>query len=98
LEVVAVNLRFYVDPETGDPHIHIHGVEAFEVAEVLHRPIEDRVGRDSSRVALGQTKSGRYLRVIYVRDEEPDSAFVITAYDLSDRERQALNRRRRRRP
>ena len=93
-----MNIRFYIDPETGDPHIHIHNVEEHEVAEVLQRPIEDRTGRDSSRVALGQTKAGRFLRVIYVRDEEPDSVFVITAYDLSHREKQALNRRRRKRP
>jgi hypothetical protein len=28
--------------------------------------MEDRAGRDGSRIALGQTESGRYLRVIYV--------------------------------
>ncbi|NUQ66262.1 MAG: hypothetical protein HUU20_27695 [Pirellulales bacterium] len=30
---------------------------------------------------LGQTAAGRYLQVIYVPDEEPDSVFVITAYE-----------------
>lgn len=93
-----MNIRFYIDPETGDPHIHIHQVEEHEVVEVLQRPLEDRTGRDNSRVALGQTKAGRYLRVIYVRDEEPESVFVITAYDLSSREKQALSRRRKKRP
>jgi hypothetical protein len=29
------------------------------------------------------TASGRYLRVIYVPDPEPDSVFVITAYELT---------------
>lgn len=43
---------------------------------------EDRPGRKGSRVAIGQTRSGRYLRVIYVPDPEPDSVFVITAYEL----------------
>jgi len=92
-----VNIRFYIDPETGDPHIHVHDVEQDEVADVLARPQEDRQGRGDSRVALGQTRGGRYLRVIYIRDPEPDSVFVITAYDLSQKEKQALRRRRRKR-
>jgi hypothetical protein len=29
--------------------------------------MDDRVGSEGSRVALGQTEAGRYLRVIYVR-------------------------------
>ena len=45
---------------------------------------------------MGQTESGRYLRVIYVPDLEWDSAFVITAYDLGPKARKALRRRHRR--
>ncbi len=29
---------------------------------------------------LGRTSGGRYLQVIYSRDEEPGSVLVITAY------------------
>jgi hypothetical protein len=94
----VVNVRFYIDPETDDPLIYIHDVDENEVAEVLARPQEDRQGRDDSRIALGQTRAGRYLRVIYVRDKNEDSVFVITAYDLSAKEKQALRRRRRKRP
>jgi len=47
-------------------------------------------------VALGRTAAGRYLRVIYVPDPEPDSVFVITAYDLGPKAKRALRRRRRR--
>lgn len=68
-----------------------------EVEEVLVRPLEDRPGPEGSRVAIGQTRGGRYLRVIYVPDPEPDSLFVITAYDLGRKALQALRRRRRRR-
>ena len=50
--------------------------------DVLARPMEDRAGRDGSRIALGQTEAGRYLRVIYVPDSKPGSVFVITAYEL----------------
>jgi len=63
---------------------------------VLARPLEDRPGREGSRVALGRTAAGRYLRVIYVPDPEPDSVFVITAYDLGPKAKRALRRRRRR--
>ena len=86
--------RFYVDPATGGPHIHNHRVGEDEVLEVLEQPGEDRAGRDGSRIALGQTASGRYLRVIYVPDSGLDSAFVITAYDLTGKPLSAYRRRR----
>jgi len=63
-----VDVRYYIDPETERPHIYRHGAVEREVEDVLRRPIEDRPGRDASRVALGQTEAGRYLRVIYVPD------------------------------
>jgi hypothetical protein len=43
-----------------------------------------------------ETRGGRYLRVIYVPDPEPDSLFVITAYELGPKALRALRRRRRR--
>jgi Domain of unknown function (DUF4258) len=91
-----VTLRFYNDPATGHPHIYRHDVNEREVEDVLTRPLEDRPGRDGSRIALGQTESGRYLRVIYVPDPEPGSAFVITAYEPGEKALKALRRRRRR--
>jgi Domain of unknown function (DUF4258) len=92
-----MHVRFYLDPETGEPHIYNHGVSEDEVEDVLRAPGEDRPGREGSRVALGQTRAGRYLRVIYVPDPEPQSVFVITAYELSGRPLAAYRRRRRRR-
>jgi hypothetical protein len=93
-----MEIRFYVDPDTGLPHIHNHGVREDEVEDVLRRPGEDRPGREGSRVALGQTRGGRYLRVIYVPDSRPNSVFVITAYELTGKPLTAYRRRRRRRP
>jgi hypothetical protein len=92
----VVTVRFYIDPELGEPHVLRHGVGEREVLEVLSRPLEDRPGRENSRVALGQTASGRFLRVIYVPDPEPGSVFVITAYELGPKAKHALRRRRRR--
>lgn len=63
-----MTIRFYIDPETGLPHIYGHGVVEEEVEEVLRAPGEDRPGREGSRTAIGQTRAGRYLRVIYVPD------------------------------
>ena len=89
--------RFYIDPETGLPHIYRHNVQENEVEDVLKKPGEDRPGKENSRIAIGQTQGGRYLRVIYVPDPEPDSVFVITAYELSGKPLTAYRRRGRRR-
>jgi hypothetical protein len=77
------------------PHIHNHQVNEDEVIEVLDKPGEDRTGTEGSRIALGETTSGRYLRVIYVPDPEPDSVFVVTAYDLTGKSLAAFRRLRR---
>jgi hypothetical protein len=92
-----MNLRFHVDPETGQPHIYEHGVDEGEVEQVLRKPLEEIGGRGNSMIAIGQTRAGRYLRVIYSPDEGGDSIFVITAYDLPPRQLRALRRRLRRR-
>jgi len=91
-----VNIRFYVDPTTGLPHIFNHDVEEVEVEEVLANPGEDRPGRDGSRLAIGKTQEGRFLRVIYIRDSKPDSVFVITAYEFKGKSLLAYRRRLRR--
>ena len=91
-----MQIRFYQDPATGEPHIFGHGVTEDEVVDVVDNPREDRPGQQGSRVAIGQTGSGRYLRVIYVPDPEPDSVFVITAYELRGKPLAAYRRRRRR--
>jgi hypothetical protein len=91
-----LRIRFYLDPESGLPHIHQHGVVAGEVEDILSKPGEDRRGHEGSRVALGQTRAGRYLRVIYVPDPEGHAAFVITAYELVGKPLAAYRRRRRR--
>jgi len=92
-----MKIRFYIDPETQLPHIYNHEVREDEVEDVLRKPGEDRPGKENSRIAIGQTKGGRSLRVIYVPDPEPDSVFVITAYELLGKPLKAYRRRSRRR-
>lgn len=89
-----MNIRFYIDPQTDAPHIYGHDVTEDEVEYVLTYPGEDRPGREGSRVAIGRTGSGRFLRVIYVPDPEPESVFVITAYELRGKPLTAYRRRR----
>jgi hypothetical protein len=95
--MATLNIRYYVDPEMGSPHIYNHDVTEDEVEEVLAKPGEDRQGYEGARVAIGQTQAGRFLRVIYVPDPEPNSIFVITSYDLRGKALIAYRRRRRRR-
>ena len=52
---------------------------------------------DGSRQALGQSEGGRYLRVVYVPDEDGEGVFMVTAYRLTGRELKAYRRRKRRR-
>lgn len=92
-----MEIRYYLDPETGLPHVYDHGVSEAEVERVLRRVGEDGPSSRSSRQAVGQTEGGRYLRVVYVPDEDGDGVFVVTAYPLTDREVKAYRRRKRRR-
>ena len=88
-----MEIRFYVDPATGLPHIYNHDIDEAEVETVLANSDEDRPANRDSRVAIGRTDAGRVLRVVYVRDPQPDSIFVITAYDLRGKPLTAFRRR-----
>lgn len=89
-------IRFYIDPATGVPHVYNHGVDESEVRDVLEGSSEDRPGRDGTRLVIGQTRGGRFLRVIYSLDPEADSVFIITAHELNAKQLTAYRRRRRR--
>jgi hypothetical protein len=72
-------LRFHIDLDTNLPHIYGHGVDENEVHDILRKPSEEFRGRAKSFIALGQTRNGRYLKVIYSPDADGDDIFVITA-------------------
>lgn len=84
-------VHFYIDPATDEPHIYGHGVSGDEVEEVLLEPGEDRLGRDGSRVAVGQTSSGAFFASSTSRTR---SQIVITAYQLTGKPLAAYRRRR----
>lgn len=93
-----MNIRFYMDPESGEPHIHEHGIMEAEVFEVLYGTGEDLPARENSRMKLGTTSNGRYIQVIYVMDEDGEGVFVITAYELRGNAKKAFRRRMKRKP
>ena len=93
-----MQIRYHIDPTTGLPHIYEHEVSEQEVEDILGQPLQDIRGRDDSRISIGQTREGRYLKVIYVPDPVPDSVFVVSAYELGSKAKRAIRRRRRRKP
>jgi len=93
-----MEIRYYIDAETGDPHIHEHDVSEVEVEQVMRSSGEDLPAKRGARMKLGQTAAGRYLQVVYVPDKDHDGVFVITAYELSRKARTAFRRRQRRKP
>ena len=91
-----MDVRYFLDPDTNQPHIYGHGVTESEVEEVLRGRGEDVRATGNSRRKIGQTLAGRLLQVFYVPDEDPDSVFVITAYEPQGKAKKAFRRRQRR--
>ena len=89
----TLEIRYYIDPETDAPHIYKHDVAEEEVEDILNYPGEDRPGREGSRVVIGKTQGGRYIRVIYVPDRNPRGVFIITAYEITGKPLTAYRRR-----
>jgi len=54
-----LEIRFYLDPETGLPHIFGHGVTEADVEQILRKPNEDGPSSGTSRQAVGQAVGGR---------------------------------------
>ncbi|MBL8875082.1 MAG: hypothetical protein JNM86_04720 [Phycisphaerae bacterium] len=90
-----MQIRFYIDPETGRPHVENHGVTVDECVQVLGNASQDFPGVNGARIAYGATNAGRLLKVIYRLDDDGDGLFVITAYPLRGKEQKAYRRRKR---
>jgi hypothetical protein len=73
-------------------HIARHNVEIDEAEAVFdNRPMIVRI-QEGKFLAIGQTDEGRYLVVVFVR--KPGRTRVITARDLSEREKKRLKRKK----
>jgi uncharacterized DUF497 family protein len=81
-----------------DKLITKHGVEAYEVEEVLgNRPrvrFVEKGHRQGENVylALGQTDAGRYLAVVFIHKPGAE-AFVLSARDMAEKERRQYGRK-----
>ena len=64
---------------------------------MLARPLESRQGSDDSRVLLGRTDAGRFLRVVVSVDADRRGVLVITAFALEGKALKALRRRQKKR-
>ena len=93
-----MEIRFNIDPDLNEPHIWAHGIMEDEVRQVLRRPGQDLPGSRNSRIRIGQTAAGRYIKVIYVPDDDGEGIFVVTAYELRGRAKAAFRRRQKRKP
>lgn len=91
-----MRLRFHANPD-GEPHIHDHGVEEWEVHEALQHRLEQVPGRDNSTIFIGRTVGGRVLRIIFSEARDGDGIFVVTAYDLPAKQFRTLRKRLKRR-
>ncbi|NLI78445.1 MAG: DUF4258 domain-containing protein [Candidatus Riflebacteria bacterium] len=86
---------FYMDPETGEPHIFKHGITEDEVYSLLENPKEDQACRGGARIARGMADSGRFLRVVYAKHQ--NEIVVITGWVMAGNELKAYRRRNRNR-
>lgn len=77
---------FYIDPETGRRHIEKHDVSIDEVDEFFNdRKYSSCRRKDCSYIARSKLKNGRYLEIPY-RQLKDNLYFIITAYDIEDKE------------
>jgi len=75
-------------------HIARHNVQDYEVEEVIlfDKPLYHK-GRDRRHVAEGFTQDGRYLYIVFLV-LKPEIIRVITARNMSEREKYNYRRRR----
>ncbi len=88
-----MRLRFYINPATGEPHFHDHGVAAWEVEDIMETFYEDVAAHSGARAAIGQTRNGRWLRVIYRQTPDPDELLIVTAFTPTTKALRAIRRR-----
>ncbi|MBI2933827.1 MAG: BrnT family toxin [Planctomycetes bacterium] len=86
-------VRFEWD-EANQEHVACHGVHSSEAEEVLRRGPYLRRGRQERYLAYGSTAHGRPLLVVFVAKGQ-GCVRVVTARDMTRREREAYRRRKR---
>ena len=89
-------IRGFLWDDENVEHIGRHGVSPDEVEEVLSgNPLVLR-GRDGRHLAYGPSLGGRYLFAVYV-SRRGAGARVLTARDMTEKEKRLYRAKRRRR-
>ena len=78
-----MKLEFYINPETGDRHIHDHNVFEKEIKEAFNNFHLWEQRKDGSFIMYSKLQNGRYLKIIY-RKLNKSLYFIITAFDLKE--------------
>jgi uncharacterized DUF497 family protein len=79
--------------DKSEDHIAAHNVTPDEVEQVLHtRPRLVLKGPEGAEYVFGTTAGGRYLLVV-VTESIDGRAYVVTARDMTNAERQAFRRK-----
>jgi uncharacterized protein len=79
--------------DNSEDHIAAHNVTPDEVEQVLYtRPRLVLKGPDGTEYLFGTTDEGRYLLVVLTESID-GRAYVVTARDMTDAERQAFRRK-----
>lgn len=71
-------------------HIGKHGVKVIEIEEACGQPIKAFRSYQNRLIILGKTKDSRLLTIILVKQDK-GIYYVITARDISRKERRILN-------
>jgi hypothetical protein len=80
----------------SEQHIAAHGVSPGDVEEVVYaRPRLVGRGRDQTTLVWGRTAAGRHLLVVLAADHSGSTSFVVTARDMTAREKAAFKARAR---
>jgi len=81
--------------DTSEDHIAAHNVTPDEVEQVLYtRPRLVLKGAEGTEYVFGTTDAGRYLLVVLAESID-GQAYVVTARDMTNAERQAFRRKER---
>jgi uncharacterized protein len=79
--------------DKSEDHIAAHNVTPDEVEQVLYtRPRLVLKGPEGTEYVFGTTDGGRYLLVVLTESID-GRAYVVTARDMTDAERQAFQRK-----
>jgi uncharacterized DUF497 family protein len=84
------NIEKLVWDEWNREHITKHNVSVSEVNEACYKPMEAYKSYQNRLIILGKTKNKRLLTIVLMKKEK-GIFYIVTARDMSRRERKLIN-------